>query len=174
MRWLSWHRPYPFLERVRPLAEDHPGAMAILTTKDQETVGRLLKRHGPWKSLGKNVIGRESLSRNGGKKEAIESRMAQASYPQSLFVDDSREHLEGCRVIHNLVCLQAGWGYVRPGDEVSSQEEVLAAIGKLAPFQGGPTARAAMTRRTRHSPGIERNTEGRTSPERESMRRDDG
>ncbi|MBP9014348.1 MAG: hypothetical protein KBG22_12145 [Smithella sp.] len=123
--WLSWHRPYPFLQMLVEVWDSIKDRIFIVTTKDEEAVQELMSMHASDTLANVQVLGREYYKRVGSKRALIADLMRDLKAGKSLLVDDSFKVIEECRGLPDLTCLQAAWGYCRPGDPVVAAEEVI-------------------------------------------------
>jgi len=121
--WLLLNTPYPFLDDFREIVAGHGEFCYIITTKDTETVLRLLEVFHAELSE-ERIIGRDLYKHYGSKDKIIEALMGENGVSRALFIDDSSQHLDACRRISGLDLLQPDWGYLRPDDQGSSREEI--------------------------------------------------
>jgi phosphoglycolate phosphatase-like HAD superfamily hydrolase len=129
----SWHLlniPYPFLETVKRLSYNYSKNLFIITTKDKETVLKLIQFHD-LDFISEQIFVRDQYNRHHSKRNIIESILLQKRIEKSIFVDDSRKHLSDCENITGLKLFQPEWGYVKPGDSTTSEEEITREIELL-------------------------------------------
>ncbi len=128
--WVSLNAPYVFLSKVRPLLKKDKDKFFVITTKDEETVRKLLEINGV-EFLKKNIFGRKAFRKFGSKGEIIKYIKNKHKMRRSIFVDDSKEHLFSCADIRGLKLVHAGWGYVASKEKSFNQAEVISEIQKM-------------------------------------------
>lgn len=97
--------PYPgVLTQIKKLQE-HFSKVVIATTKDSESVGRLLAPYG----IGLDVVGKEH-SEDKLKQMSFISLTYQKPFNQIVFVDDLFDQIRRVKSLGSKVAL-AGWGY---------------------------------------------------------------
>jgi len=128
--WISLNAPYAFLSKVRSLIKKNKDKFFVITTKDEETVLKLLEINGV-EFLKKNILGRKAFRKFGSKGKIIRFIKDKHKMRRSIFVDDSKEHLSSCADINGLKLVHAGWGYVASEDKSFNQTEVIAEIQKM-------------------------------------------
>jgi len=128
--WLKLNSPYGFLFSLENLVKKYPGNFFIVTTKDTETVLKLLNFHGLDFSR-KNIYGKESLERFKTKQRVISNIMDEYSIDDAIFVDDNKLYLSSCSGLAGVKVLQSEWGYIPPGDETGQSLDILSLITEL-------------------------------------------
>jgi phosphoglycolate phosphatase-like HAD superfamily hydrolase len=128
--WVLLNAPYVFLSKVRLLFKKEKDKFFVITTKDEETVRKLLEINGV-EFLKKNIFGRKAFRKFGSKGEIIKHIKDRHNMRRSIFVDDSKEHLSSCADIKGLKLMHAGWGYVANKEKSFNQAEVVAEIKKM-------------------------------------------
>ena len=128
--WLVLNLPYPFFTTVKRLIYNGPDRFYIITTKDKETVLKLMDHYGLCFNK-ENIMDRYHYNRYLSKRNIIESIVHQKKIEQSIFIDDSRKHLTDCENISGLTLFQPEWGYVKPGDSTVSEAKITLEIRKL-------------------------------------------
>ncbi|MFT4806505.1 MAG: hypothetical protein ACI9YE_003739, partial [Psychroserpens sp.] len=103
--------------------------IVIVTTKDAPTVKALLERYGVSREI--SIYDAKSYEDFGCKSLFIDDFIKTNYIKSSLFIDDSRSHLDKCIWIENLKTVQAQWGYVLPDDYSDNKEEVLHLISTV-------------------------------------------
>ena len=103
--------------------------IVIVTTKDAPTVKALLEKYGVSREIA--IYDAKSYEDFGCKSLFIDYFIKTNYIKKSLFIDDSRSHLDKCNWIENLETVQAQWGYVLPDDYSDNKEEVLHLISKV-------------------------------------------
>ncbi|MBM3251160.1 MAG: hypothetical protein FJZ11_00060 [Candidatus Omnitrophica bacterium] len=128
--WLSLNKPYNFLYGIAGLIENNKDKFFIITTKDRETVLRLLNinKIGFKKD---NIYDEKFYRKFNSKSHIIKFIKTRNFIKESIFVDDSKMHLRSCESIAGLDTVQAGWGYTSRSNGSSSEKEVLSKIKKF-------------------------------------------
>ena len=122
--WIKLNEPYSFFYLVK----EYLDKSYIITTKDSKTVKYLLERENI-KNI--KVFGKDDFDKYKTKSSLIQHIMNKNKINQALFIDDSKNHLDGCKNIKNLDPLQAGWGYIGPNEKGLSEELIIKKIEKL-------------------------------------------
>jgi CMP-N-acetylneuraminic acid synthetase/phosphoglycolate phosphatase-like HAD superfamily hydrolase len=103
--------------------------IVIVTTKDAPTVKALLEKYGVSREI--SIYDAKAYEDFGCKSLFIDDFIKTNYIKSSLFIDDSRSHLDKCIWIENLKTVQAQWGYVLPDDYSDNKEEVLHLISTV-------------------------------------------
>jgi CMP-N-acetylneuraminic acid synthetase/phosphoglycolate phosphatase-like HAD superfamily hydrolase len=103
--------------------------IVIVTTKDGPTVKALLEKYGVLREV--TIYDAKSYEDFGCKSLFIDNFIKTNYIKRSLFIDDSRSHLDKCKWVENLEIIQAKWGYVSPDDYSNNKEEVCHLITKV-------------------------------------------
>ena len=124
--WLELNKAYPFFKQLKELLDIYSTCFIIITTKDVCTVLEILNLYGVKSRL--QVYGADSFEYYGSKKKVIESCLVESKIHRSVFIDDSRMHLDFCSSIEGMSLLQPDWGYIAPNEEGVSCLDVLSEI----------------------------------------------
>lgn len=132
--WISLHDKYPFFDYVKSLlTSDQPITCYILSTKDEETIKIVLMDNGV-DIPAVRILGKSAFDNYGNKANVIKSIMADYDGCEAIFIDDSVEHLEGCKEINQLTTIQNDWGYIDP--EVNNICSYIHVVGMIEKFKG--------------------------------------
>lgn len=96
--------------------------IAILTTKDASTVKVLLEKYGVSREIA--IYDNTDYEEFGCKSLFMDNYIKTNFIKSSLFIDDSKSHINKCHWVSNLKTVQARWGYVLPEDFLDNKEEV--------------------------------------------------
>jgi len=120
-KWLHLNQSFDFLYKIKPLLIKYSNLFYIITTKDKETVLKLLDIENIQFNT-TNIYDKEDYSKYGSKKNIITTLV---DNKKAIFVDDSLKHIKECSLINNLQCLQPDWGYVSSIDNALSETIIL-------------------------------------------------
>jgi len=130
-QWLQLNEPNDFLTLVKPFLVSNRDFFRIITTKDKATVTKLLDINNVLFCT-KLIYDREDFEKYENKANIIKSILSLNNVEKAIFIDDSEQHLSGCRNIKNLELCQPNWGYVSKDDKgVQSKEVILEKVRKL-------------------------------------------
>lgn len=124
-KWFRLNVPFPFLSEVEFLFYEYKHLVYIVTTKDKATVLKLLSLEGI-KFDEKRVFDKEDYEKFGSKKSIIESLISQET--QSIFIDDSDNHIKDSSQIKTLKCFQPDWGYVGLESQTVNHKTIVSEI----------------------------------------------
>lgn len=127
-KWFRLNVPFPFLSEVKFLFYDFKDLIYIVTTKDKETVLKLLSLEGI-EFDEKRIFDKEDYEKFGSKKNIIENLIPQDS--QGIFIDDSDKHIKDCSEIKKLKCFQPDWGYVGLDSKTTNHKMIVNEINSL-------------------------------------------
>ena len=125
-KWLYLNQSFSFLNKIKVLLIKYPNLFYIVTTKDKETVLRLLNIENIQFDSSR-IYDRNDYAKYGNKKNIIAILM---DNKKAIFIDDSLKHIEECSSIPNLECLQPSWGYVSINTDTVSEEFIANQINK--------------------------------------------
>lgn len=125
--WLTLNIPYSFLSNVSSFINKYPDNFFIVTTKDDDTVSKLLKANKQAFNI-KNIYGRNYFYKFKTKKAVIRNIMKEYVIKKALFIDDSIFHVSECDSLDGLKNLQPKWGYVSPKSNTFKESEILLQI----------------------------------------------
>lgn len=128
--WLRLNIPYPFLSKISNYIHRNPGTWYIVTTKDRETVEKLLDLENIFIKK-ENIFDKEDYAVSQSKQGVIAKIMRNKQVSDGFFIDDSRKHLTDCSRLKNLQLIQPDWGYNLPEDATQTPSEVLDSIKKF-------------------------------------------
>ena len=129
--WFSLNESYPFLDKIKPLLQRNKDLFCIVTTKDKATVTKLLQTEDI-KIADNSIYDQKDFESYGNKADIINTIISDRNIDVSIFVDDSRKHLDICKQINNLQLIQADWGYIAVDDiDVENVGEVVLKINNL-------------------------------------------
>ena len=128
--WLSLIVPYGMVDDVRTLLQNHPEKFFMVTTRDRESVIHLLRLHR-LEIPEDNIFAKEEYAVCNSKMEIIRSLISDRQIEKSMFIDDLEDHLAACKVVENLLPLQAMWGYVAPDKKEDNSVNILKEIEKF-------------------------------------------
>jgi len=129
-RWLELNTSYPFLHLIKELLIAKGENFLIVTTKDKDTVQRLLQLEDIDFSK-KDIYDKCDFEKYKNKFNIINKLMTEKEITNAIFIDDSRKHLESCSGIKRLKLLQANWGYIGSKDfDTYSDVEIFKKILK--------------------------------------------
>jgi len=128
--WLSLNKPYGFLRGIVKLINTKNRSFFIITTKDKDSILRLLRVYGI-RLPAANIYGRESYLKFKSKGNIINFVKHRDHLGRCIFVDDSREHISTCKEIPGLDIIHAKWGYTLSGKNHSNAKSVSGKIKKL-------------------------------------------
>lgn len=114
--WLELNEKYYFFDLIKEMLDKHQDIFKIITTKDKATVKKLLDINGICFKE-EDIYDKESFVRHGDKGAIIKNIIQKENVKESIFIDDSKKHLDSCREIKNLNLYQSGWGYVSLRDK---------------------------------------------------------
>lgn len=125
LEWFNLNESFPFVKKMKNILNS--GRAYIVTTKDKETVLKLLLEEGVKFPISR-IFDREDYAKYGSKSNIIENILRVNSSKRGIFIDDSRKHLDSCVGIKNLECYQVDWGYVGPNEKALPESEVVKII----------------------------------------------
>jgi len=120
--WLSLNQLYKGAEEFVELINRHKN-IVIVTTKDADTVKALLDNYGLSRSI--EIYDSKSYEQFGCKSYFIDDYIKKNNIQSSIFIDDSKKHLEKCKWVANLRLEQACWGYVEPKEYNDNKQSIL-------------------------------------------------
>lgn len=130
-KWFRLNEPYTFLNGIKKYLLNMQDKFFIVTTKDKETVLRLLEIENI-SFTSDRVYDKEDFQYHGSKSKIIESIITRENIKKAIFIDDSAHHLQSCVNIPNLLLLQASWGYTSENDKnTSTENQIISEIEKL-------------------------------------------
>jgi len=130
LEWMHLNIPFPFLGKITKLIHDNKDKIYIVTTKDKETVLKLLDMENIF--FDKNhVFDNTDYAKYGNKKDIIKSIVKDQVDRKYVFIDDSYKHINDCLGINNLKCFQPEWGYVGEDAVTSNSKEIIFYLNKL-------------------------------------------
>lgn len=124
--WLKLNTPFPFFLDIRELMAEYSNDIAIVSTKDKNTIKDILEINGVF--LLPEIFGALDYDHYGTKRQLILSIIEKESIKSALFIDDSAQHLKDCSGISNLKLAQPSWGYLSPGDIGEDEDAVIKKI----------------------------------------------
>ncbi len=110
-KWLNLNQPYEFLELIRNELSNNKSKFIIVTTKDKNTVQKLLKLENICIN-DTQIYDKDDFCKYKNKANIINNIIKTNNITNAIFIDDSKKHLVHCNKIKNLELCQAGWGYV--------------------------------------------------------------
>lgn len=125
--WLQLNKAYPFLNKIKFLFQEYKELIYIVTTKDKISVSKLLFLEGIEFDKSK-IFDNSDYEKFNSKRKIIESLIDKHNH--NIYIDDSYEHLEKCKLIKNLKCIQPNWGYIAPSDNPYNMNKVIDEINK--------------------------------------------
>ena len=128
--WLSLMVPYRFTDDLRSLFSEYQDRFFLVTTRDRESVERVLHLHQLKVQEG-NIFARDEYAEHNSKVEIIQKLMRSREIEESIFVDDFENHLIACDSIEGLLPMQARWGYVVPDQAEDNSAKILKEIEKF-------------------------------------------
>lgn len=109
--WIELNRPTPFFHYVKSLSDIE---IVIVTTKDKQSVETLLQHFGlPVKS----ILGKEDYDKSKNKGLMIAEYLNSYGGQNSIFIDDSLEHLETVKD-ERISKFFAPWGYEKNTSQI--------------------------------------------------------
>lgn len=128
--WFSLNTPYDFLFGLSDLINRHPHNFFIVTTKDTDTILKLLRTNELYfKPV--NIYDGFDFERSKTKGNIIKNIMQKHSIKSAIFVDDNISHISDCKSLSGLKLFHARWGYTLPTDNASQEGQVLFNIREL-------------------------------------------
>ncbi len=128
--WLSLNKPYGFLRGILKLINTKRRSFFIITTKDKDSISRLLRVYGI-RLPAANIYSREPYLKFKSKGNIINFVKDRKRLGKCIFVDDSREHIFTCKEIPGLDIIHAKWGYASTGKNYNNAKTVADKIKKL-------------------------------------------
>ncbi len=131
--WLKLNEAYSFFEFIKTIFVNSADTFIIVTTKDKETVLKLLELNGVFFNANR-IYDKEDFEKHKNKANIIKHIMNIENIIKAIFVDDNLEHLLPCENINNLDIYQANWGYISEKDanavdEISIVNKIKKLIG---------------------------------------------
>lgn len=127
-KWFKLNIPFPFLYKIMFLFSEYENLIYIVTTKDKETVLKLLSLENI-EFNEKRIFDKEDYQKFGNKKNIIESLLSKDT--KNIFIDDSDNHIKECSKIKNLKFFQPDWGYVGLESKTTNIEIIINEINNL-------------------------------------------
>lgn len=128
--WLTLNTPYNFLSDIADFINKHTDKFFIITTKDIDTVSKLLKINIQSFNL-RNIYDKTYFDKFKTKSAVIRNIMKEYSMEDAIFVDDSIFHVSDCDDLNGLKIFQPEWGYVKPGSKAFSEKDIVIQIKNL-------------------------------------------
>lgn len=125
--WLKLNVPFPFLSKISNYIHEDPDTWYIVTTKDRETVEKLLDLENIFIKK-EQIFDKDNYAALQSKRAIIANIMQDDLVSKGFFIDDSRKHLLDCKSLESLVLVQPDWGYNLPDDPTESPSEALESL----------------------------------------------
>lgn len=125
--WLKLNIPFPFLSKISKYIQEDPDSWYIVTTKDKETVKKLLELENIFIKK-EQIFDKDNYALLQSKRAIIEGIMQDKQISKGLFIDDSRKHLLDCQSLESLEIIQPDWGYNLPEDPTITPSEALESL----------------------------------------------
>jgi phosphoglycolate phosphatase-like HAD superfamily hydrolase len=123
-KWLKMNEPYPFLNTIKEYLIEKNDKFIIVTTKDKETIQKLLKINGI--NFNKeSIYDKNDFEKYNNKANIITVLIDTYNIDNAIFIDDSIEHLEKCKHIKTLELYQANWGYISKEASIALSNEMI-------------------------------------------------
>lgn len=135
--WLKLNIPYDFFYKMNELKNVDKNNLFIVTTKDEETVKKILKIYDCTFIINKNILGKKYFEKYKSKAAIISEIINDFDKCDALFVDDLKEHLSLCENIKGLTLLQANWGYINKTDLYQNNLNIDLMIEQIKLFMKG-------------------------------------
>lgn len=120
--WLELNKLYDGADKFIQFINENDN-VAIVTTKDKDTVKALLDNKGLSRNV--DIYDTKSYEKFGCKSYFIDDFMRKNAVEKGLFIDDSSRHLNKCKWVENLHLMQACWGYVSPGSYYDNKSDII-------------------------------------------------
>jgi CMP-N-acetylneuraminic acid synthetase/phosphoglycolate phosphatase-like HAD superfamily hydrolase len=127
-QWLGLNKLYEGAAKLINIINENINVV-IVTTKDEATVQALLIKYGTTREV--QIYDSKTYEEFGCKSFFMDDYIKKNSIKRSLFIDDSKSHLDKCSWVEGLNTLQAQWGYVFPEDYLDNKDEVISAIQEV-------------------------------------------
>lgn len=122
--WDNLDEPYPFLYKIKELAENKNYRIIVLTNKKRLPVDKKLKKF----NLNVELYANEDMINYSSKGLFINNYLRKNNITKAYFIEDSSSNLQSCSQYNNIVCLLVNWGYISPKEKGLSIEEILKEI----------------------------------------------
>lgn len=130
--WIKLNAKYPFFEYFKEfLACNRSVITYILSTKDEETINRILVFNDVDFPI-ELILGKNTFELHSTKAAIIKMIMNEHQGCSAIFIDDSWEHLQGCKGIRDLETIQNNWGYIDPlVGNAQSLNQIIEILGNI-------------------------------------------
>ena len=132
-KWFRLNTPFPFLSEIKFLFYNFKNLVYIVTTKDKETVLKLLNLENI-EFDSNRIFDKEDYEKFSNKKSIIKKLIKKNEC--SIFIDDSDKHIKDCSKIKGLKCFQPDWGYVSLDSKTVNHDLIINEINSLIDRRG--------------------------------------